>query len=128
MLANRKKLNAEYWENRPIEPRTCKRCHKTVRERKMRHHCLDCRAIIEKPVEKKKCKTCDNILQRVSLTFCAECREVNRVTAYKKQSGARKEHALAIKHGLITKPTEDGGVNPQFLTRGKIRYDGYITL
>jgi len=88
--------------------------------------CNDC---VAKAKEDKKCKTCDNILPRRGLTYCKECREKNKVKAYKKQSGERKEHALLIKHGLVEAPTpEEEKLPSKFTTRGKIRYTGYRTL
>ena len=78
----------------------------------------------------KKCKICDNILPRKTLTYCKECKETNKVKAYKKQSGERKERALLLKHGLATEaPTpEEDKLPSKFTTRGKIRYQGYKDL
>ena len=79
----------------------------------------------------KKCETkgCSNKVQRNTLRFCPKCKVAKRVAATKKQSGSRKEYALAKKHGLISKPTKPGETVPsKFTTRGKIRYEGYRSL
>ena len=128
MLENRNKLNQAYWANRSLEPKKCRRCRKMVSEPKMRYHCKACRDIITAPTLKKKCETCDNILQRVTLRFCTDCKIVKRANATKRQTGARREHALAIKHGVVAKPSKDGTISSKFTTRGKIKYEGYRTL
>jgi len=128
MLDNRTNLNKEYWEKRALEPKTCRRCHETVCEPKMRYHCKSCREIIATPTEHAKCKTCDNKVTRKGCTFCADCRESRKVTAAKKQSCTRKEYNLAKKHGLVAKPNKDGTISSKFTTRGKIAYEGYRTL
>ena len=85
-----------------------------------------CNTCVEKAKEGKKCKTCDNILPRKTLTYCKDCKEVNKVKAYKKQSGERREHALLVKHGLSTEVhrKEIETLPSKFTTRGKIHYDG----
>jgi len=131
MLENRIKLNKDYWNKRSLKPKTCKRCLKTVREPKMHCHCKSCRDIIAAPAPKKKCETCDNILQRVTLRFCTDCRTGKRKAATKRQTGERRAHALAVKHGLVPNPTGKqvgDRVDPKFTTRGRIRYEGYRTL
>jgi len=126
MLENRANLNKEYWDKRSLEPKTCRRCHETVCEPKMRYHCKSCKEIIAMPTEHAKCRTCDNKVTRKGCTYCTHCREERKVSAVKRQSCTRKEYNLAKKHGLVEGKAKKHGdaIESKFLTRGKLHFEG----
>jgi hypothetical protein len=92
--------------------RNSKRCDKCIAKSKI-------------IMEAKTCETdgCTNKLQRRTLKFCPECKEVKRVAAIKKQTRERRDKAL----GIEPTPNEDK-LPTKFTTRGKITYQGYIKL
>jgi len=95
--------------------------------------CNACVAADKLLTASKTCESggCTNKVQRRTLRFCPKCRVAKRVAATKRQTGERKAHALAVKHGLVPNPSGKqvgDSVDPKFTTRGRIRYEGYRTL
>jgi len=102
-----------------LDTRFCNECF-TAEAMKGEQYCRPCK-IGRRDGADDTCLTCDNKVIGLR-KYCDGCRKINSQKAQKRQSRARKQAAMVLK----LKPSKDGGgvINPKFLTRGKIKYEG----